>query len=113
MKFTVTIVGHPWNVEYMKPRQYIRKWGSDSKAVTDTDEKCLYFVQDFTDLETIRHELTHAYANQLSIDELQLDEDQIEEFFCEMVGKYALTIAMQAEMIHTEFVKLKMKKAKE
>ncbi len=112
-KFAISIIGHPWQVEYLTPKQYTRKWGADSYAITETDEKCLYFVQDFTNLETIRHELSHAYASQLSLTELQLDDDQVEEFFCEMIGKYALVIAMQAEQVHTELVKLKMKKVKE
>lgn len=112
-KFTISIIGHPWAIDYLTPKQYVRKWGNDSYAITETDEKCIYFVQDFTNLETIRHELAHAYASQLSLTELQLDDDQVEEFFCELVGKYALTIAMQAETVHAEYVKLKMKKVRQ
>jgi len=109
MSFTIKILEQPWKIEFLTPRKYARKWGNDSAGITDTSKKTIDFIEDFTDLETIRHELAHAYAVQMSAVELQLDDDQVEELFCEMIGKYALTIVQQAEHIHGEFIRAKRK----
>jgi len=46
---------------------------------------------------TIAHEITHAWLAEMSYYELELDDDQVEEFFCELVGKYSEQIIKDAK----------------
>ena len=101
------VIGEPWLAVFMDFKEYAAVCGDDSKGLTDTEKKRIYVNLRTSDLETIRHEIGHAYAAQMSLTELQLDEDQIEEFFCEIIGKYGKYIINQAEDIYREFTRLR------
>ncbi len=110
LKKTVHLVllGTRWKVFFMDFKQYLRTCGDGSAAITDIAKKVIYLnIRDCT-IDTIRHELGHAYAATLSLTELQLDEDQVEEFFCELIGKYSKQLVKQADNIYKTFKYLKL-----
>lgn len=93
---TYTIVGHPWKIFLHRPKKYRELHGGDSVAITDTDKREIHFRTDELTLETIRHELVHAYVVLFNFVELDLDDDQTEEFFAELFGKHGEVMAHQA-----------------
>lgn len=96
---TIEILGQPWKIKLWGPKQYLKAVGDDSKAICDVESKVIHFDLSCVCLVTARHELTHAYIDQLSFVELQLDPDQWEDFFCELFGKYGQIIVVQAQAI--------------
>jgi hypothetical protein len=101
------VLGTTWWFEFMDFKQYLKKNGSKSKAITNVDEKIVYFNIRECDDTTIRHELAHVYAAAMGIVELQLDDDQIEELFCELVGRYSFQLLKRAEVLNGALNSLK------
>lgn len=94
------ILGHNWRAYFLSPEAYQKKFGQDSRAIMDGERKTIHFDYTETSFETVLHELFHSYLAQLSFVELQLDEIQKEEFFCEMGSKYSIRIIKQGRSIY-------------
>jgi hypothetical protein len=97
--FSVPIVGKSWKVKFLTDADYCKKIGTDSRAICDCEEKILYFNLSFINDVTIRHEITHAFASETSFTVLQLNEDQWEEWACELFGKYGPDMLALSEFI--------------
>jgi len=96
---TIPIVGKPWQVKFLNDPTYCKKIGRDSRAICDCEDKVLYFNLQFMNDVTIRHELVHAFASETSFTVLQLNEDQWEEWACELFGKYGPDMMVLSEFI--------------
>lgn len=94
---------HSWTILVMPEKRYIKEEGTNSVAITYSDIRQIKFIAEKFDRTTIIHELCHAYASQLNLVELDLDDDQVEEFFCEMFGKYGEQIIAKAEEITLKY----------
>lgn len=103
----IPILGKPWKVKFLKDKQYSKLIGLDSRAICDCDEKIIYFNLEFFNDVTIRHEITHAFASEMSFTVLQLNEEQWEEWACELFGKYGPEMLAISEFIWAHGISLK------
>lgn len=100
IKVDCLILGKPWTIRLLKKAKYKQKNGADSLALTTCHKRRIDLSPYGRDLETITHELVHAYFWELGVGTAELDADAIEEIFCEMMAKYGKTILAQAEELH-------------
>jgi hypothetical protein len=103
----VPILGKPWKVKFLRDGEYCKKIGADSRAVCDCEEQILYFNLSLFNDVTIRHEVTHAFASEMSFTVLQLNPDQWEEWACELFGKYGPDMLAISEFIAAHANRLK------
>ena len=104
------ILGSPWRITFHSPSHYVKVIKGDSKAEVDDDFRTLDLDLSHLSHELIAHELGHAYAKERSLTELQLAPDQLEDFFCEIIGKHCKTIVKQADHLLAWGRKIKWKK---
>jgi hypothetical protein len=93
------VVGKKWKALLLDTPDYVKLASADSAAEADQALKTIYIDWNHLNEELIGHELTHAYLEEMSFTALQLNEEQKEEFLCELNGKHAKTIARQATQI--------------
>lgn len=98
----ITILNQKWTCVSYRLKTYNRRCGSDSVALCETDIRKISFLKDGLTIETVIHELVHAYAAELSFAELDLDEDQAEEFWCELFARQGIHILTLASEIFNE-----------
>lgn len=96
----VKVLTSEWTVGIYGQRAYARRNGADSRAVCIMEEKRLEFDFKATQLQTIIHELVHAYAVEMAFVELQLDDDQLEEAYCELLSRHYQEIISTANVIY-------------
>lgn len=101
----INILHKKWSIKVRSDKTHNARFPR-SHAVAILDDREIYIRRSSLNYETIAHELTHAYAHELSFTELGLDlEDQVEEFFCELNGKYGRIINQTAENILKHYKK--------
>jgi hypothetical protein len=103
-------MGNHWRSRFMYQEEYEKKHGTDSRAVCCSDKKTIDFNILDTDLETVVHELSHAWMAELSFVEVQLDDTQKEEWCCEFVAKHGQKVFKQARAIFKILAPLKKRK---
>jgi hypothetical protein len=87
MKTKITVVNKEWDIVVYSDSVMARKFKKCHGISILEDRKIFIRKSSFTE-ETIIHELVHAYQYELSYYELQLDEDQQEEWYAELFAKY-------------------------
>lgn len=101
MGYRLKILTRTWSVYFMTKKQYHKKYGPGTLAMTETDDREIYFRRDKFASETIRHELFHAYLQEYSTHTLDLTCDQMEELCCDVASKHAEDlISKSKELIH-------------
>ncbi len=95
----ITILNKKWSVRAYRLKTYQKHCGHDSVALCETDLKRITFILDGLTLETVIHELVHAYTSEMAFVELDLDDDQTEEFFSELFSRHGQLMLMQAKEI--------------
>jgi hypothetical protein len=81
------VMGKKWTLKAMSKRDYREKYGKDSVAITDVNKRIIALSPKGTDLETILHEVWHAYQGEICIHSADLDEDSVEEIQAELFSK--------------------------
>lgn len=111
--FIENIRGDKWKIRLLTPAHYIKLHTEPDSdpgiAVTISDEKRIDFRQDAISLNTVIHELCHAYiyyCYYVSTTELQLGD--LEEIICEMMGDQMKNILDQANSIYSKLVQYKI-----
>lgn len=94
----VKVLNQTWKVYLLSDKAHGKKFGS-CHAIALIDENKIYVRKSSLNEPTVIHELTHAYAAALSLTELELDEDQMEEFFCELFSRHGEQIIKDAKDI--------------
>lgn len=82
-----TILGKVWTMRILKRKKYNRKNGLDSVAITHINKRRIDLGPGGDDLETIIHELVHAYLTEICTKSALLDDEQLEEIFAELMSK--------------------------
>jgi hypothetical protein len=96
----VFVLGKKWTVKVLGPVAYERRLGGGSHGISFMEDREIFVRRSPVMKETLIHELVHAYANELSLVELNLDlDDQIEEFFCELFAKYGEEILSHTKKV--------------
>lgn len=86
-KVNFEILGKKWLLRVLKKRKYKNKNGTDSIAITHINKRRIDLGPAGMDLETIIHELVHAYLTELCTKSSDLDDQQLEEIFAELMAK--------------------------
>ena len=81
------IVGKRWEIRLLSKKKYRKKNGDGSVAITLMHKRRIEVSPKGFDLETILHELVHAYLSELCIWSANLEDDNIEEVFAELLAK--------------------------
>lgn len=99
-RMSVTVKGDRWNIFYLPTKEYQRRFGNDSLAITQyrhsrkNPERNVYFSPRDRSIGTIIHELLHVYASYVVID--RPTPGKVEEEMCEIVGRRFVAILATA-----------------
>lgn len=102
VKADFKILGKCWTIRALKKSKYNKKNGKDSVAVTKMHKRCIDLGPKGCDLESIVHELVHAYLYEMclhSTNELTIPD--LEEVFAELMAKRGYEILHLAESLMT------------
>jgi len=81
----IKIKGDTWKCSVYDDEEFLHKFGDGMAAFCQVDSKQIIFNEDDLTLQTVIHEVAHAYISYLHlIDSAELKVDQIEEIYCEM-----------------------------
>ncbi len=92
----IKVLGKTW-VVIVRSEKWLQKNYPDCHAIALLDDRKILVRKTSLNVPTLAHEITHAYISELSYYELELDDHQIEEFFCELLGKYGEQIIKDAK----------------
>lgn len=93
---SVSVLAKTWKVIVRSDKLHERYF-PDTHAIAVLDDRKIHVRKSSVNAETLIHELVHAYQYELSFYELQLDDDQVEEWFAELIAKYGEIIFSNAE----------------
>lgn len=100
MKIKFRVLGKRWKLVIPKSRKYTRKHGKDSVAVTLAWKRQITLHPQGTDLETIVHELVHAYAGEMCLRSTnKIKKGDWEEVYAEMLAKRGREILNLADKL--------------
>lgn len=98
LKFRV--IGKPWELRCVGKKAYeAKKARANSVAMTYYHKRKIVLSPSGTDLESIIHELTHAYLYELCTHSADLDVDAQNEIFCELMAKRGRELLNLAEIL--------------
>lgn len=101
------VLGKEWLLRVLKKKKYAKKRGKDSVAITIAYKRRIDVHESGTDVETIIHELVHAYFHELCLDSCQeISVGDLEEIYAEMMSKFGREILNLADAIHLEIINL-------
>ncbi len=86
-KLKFEILGKKWTIRLLKKKKYKAKNGSDSVAITSVNGRRIDLGPKGRDIETITHELFHAYLGECCTHSADLDDDSMEEICAELMAK--------------------------
>jgi hypothetical protein len=84
---SVKVIEKNWKV-LVRSDRWLEKAYPETHAIAILDDRKIYVRRSSLNAETLIHELVHAYQYELSFYELQLDDDQIEEWYAELISKF-------------------------
>ncbi len=93
------ILNKPWTIRVLKRSKYKKKNGSDSVAVTKVHKRQIDLGPKGHDLETVCHELTHAYLSEMCTHSADLTIHDLEEVFAELMAKRGYELLGLAEQL--------------
>jgi hypothetical protein len=99
MIYRIQIQGVTWKCIVFENEEFVKRLGEGIVGLCDHARKQIFFTEDDLDLETVVHEMVHAYYSQLCTSSANLTHDQIEEIFCEMFAKHGALILRQSRNI--------------
>lgn len=94
------ILSKPWTLRVLPKSKYKKKHGIDSIGITDANKRRIDISPFGTDKETIIHELVHAYFAELCLHSTDLDNDNLEEVFAELLSKRGLELLKLADKLY-------------
>lgn len=88
-KIAFNVMGKPWTLRLLSKSEFKKRHGSDGALAISNDLRKYIDLSPYgVDLETINHELVHAYVHELcltSTNDLQFSD--VEEIFAELISK--------------------------
>lgn len=102
-QFSFEVLGKSWTLRLMKRGKYMKKNGKDSVAMTTFNKRRIDLSPYGRDLETIVHELTHAFLHEMcQPDPHSVTVDELEETYCEMMAKRGREIIELADSLYAQ-----------
>jgi hypothetical protein len=103
------VLGHEWIIYFLSAKEFRRKYGGNTLGVAECDERQITLLSRGLKLETLVHELHHAYVGELCVDVADLSGDQMEEVCADLMARYGARLLKQADDILAKYQKLKDK----
>jgi hypothetical protein len=97
--YKLNILNRTWTVYYLTKAIFVKKYSDNTLATTECDDREIYLRLDKLKIETVAHEIMHAYFEEHSLPTMDLSPDQVEELACDIVAKYGLIIHQQANQV--------------
>lgn len=98
--FKFKVLGKSWILRLYNRRKYSRKNGKDSVAITKFHVRRIDLSPKGVDLESITHELVHAYLYELCLHSSNLRKRDLEEVFCELMAKRGMELLCLADQLY-------------
>jgi hypothetical protein len=95
----LVIKGNTWEIRFLTSPQYIKRFGSDSDAITVPFHKKICFQKSIITPGSIRHELLHAIFAECNTESATLDPTQVEEVCASILEKHWNDINQWTELI--------------
>lgn len=93
------VLGKSWRAKVLGKRAFQKKFTDDCVAITDMDKRKIWFY--ITDLETVVHELVHAYLHELCVSRAGIEDvTALEEVFAEFMAKHGRECLDLADQLH-------------
>lgn len=106
-QFRFQVLGKNWVLRLMKRKKYDQKNGDTSVAMTTFHKRRIDLAPDGRDLETLAHELVHAYLYEMCIHSTNgMTVDDLEEVFCELMAKRGRELLDLAERLQNTITAL-------
>lgn len=99
-----TIIDKKWSITSLSKKSYEKKHGDDSRAITIIEDRKIDLSPIGCDKETIIHELVHAYWYEICAHSADLEDDQAEEIFAELMSKFGRELLDLADKLQEEIV---------
>lgn len=104
-KIAFDIMGRSWSICLVTWKKYRRIDTSDSIAVTHGHNRKLYLSPGGRDIETIRHELFHAYLFECCLHSASgIGRDDMEEICSDLFAFRGIDILKQADDLYTKVI---------
>lgn len=81
------ILGKDWKLLLVAKKRFKNKGCSDTIAYTSGDDRKIFLGSQGKGIETIRHELVHAFLAELCLGSTDLDNDNLEEIYADFMAK--------------------------
>jgi hypothetical protein len=91
-KIVIKIRGQDWKVRLVTSEKFAKTVDDKAAAVTIMARKEIVFNNEDLDLNTVIHELVHAYYHAGCTLSADLTPDQTEELMCELFGEFGAEI---------------------
>lgn len=98
-RFNFVVNSDKWVCFLLSNKEYEKKFGSDSQAITVVENKTIYFQPKYLNFEVINHEINHVYFSYLclnSVDNLKIED--IEEINSEFLANNVF------KLLNTSFI---------
>lgn len=106
IKMKIKVGDTNWEVILQYKTQFEEQHGQDCVALTDKTSKEMFFCKDNVTLDTIIHELFHAYMELTLTSSAGLSGPQVEEVAAELVSKYGFILLKQAKQLYNQLTRL-------
>lgn len=107
VKIKFRVMGKKWSLKVPPSKRYKKKHGTDSVAMTMCYKRQIDLHPKGTDLETIVHELVHAYAGEMCLKSTnKIKKYDWEEIYAEMLAKRGREILSLAGRLHKAIQRL-------
>lgn len=90
--FKFKVIGKPYKIKILSEKKYQEKMEEfkieSAAAFLWIEGREIYIPVNSISLDSIIHEITHAFAREFAIIELSLNMQQTHEFFCELFARF-------------------------
>lgn len=105
----IDIMEKKWRISRYSKSYFRRKVGAGTAGLCSFPDRQIYLSAEFFDIETVLHEVMHAYMFECHSSGTQLTTEQVEELACEIVGERVTDVIYTAVSIYRKLGGKKIK----
>lgn len=95
----LSIMGRTWTAILFDDDEF-ESQHQHGDGITIPKSRQIHFRQSALDIETVRHELFHAYCDGLFLSSARIRQDDFEEIIAEMLGEYLEQMSEKSRAIY-------------